>query len=299
MLEEDPKKIIHEQNSIFPLIFELLRKNPRLESIIPLPLQLNLIVDANPIIENLIWLTKERKKENALTRFLEVLQTKTVVAIAPTYLADEIKRKIPVISRERNIPENRLYKAWNEFKKYINFIKHKDLHKLNELCKRDPKDIPYMSLHFEYGYPIYTEDKDIPGMDGIVINAEVISNCRDYTRDANVEYTIKIAGLSGIIITSEIIKSFFLLISKIPKKILGFTAIIIILLLIIKPSREYILSMLEKAKENIPKIIFNFIEAIEPIAQTYTESKNNVEEKKKLLITHFSQTPKHRFDMLN
>jgi len=56
--------------------------------------------------------------------------------------------------------------------------------------------------------------------------------------------------------------------------------------LINKSSREYILSMLGKAKENAPKIISSFVRTIEPIAQTYIESKNNAEEKKKLLATY-------------
>ena len=287
------KKIIQEQNSVFPLIFELLKKYPQLESIISRPLQINLIVDANIIIKELIWLAQKRKKENALTRFLEILQTKTLTASAPIYLDDEIKENIPLISEKENIPEDRMYKVWDEYKKYINFVKHQESKKLNILCKRDPKDIPYISLHFQYDYPIYTEDKDISGMGATVINAEFISNFRDYTRHANVEYTIKIVGMGSVVITSEIIKSFFLLISKIPKKILGFIAVVIILLLINKPSRKYILSMLEQAKENAPKIISSFIKTIEPIAQTYRESKNNAEEKKKLLTTH-SSGPKTR-----
>lgn len=280
------KKIIHEHNSVFPLVFELLKTNPQLESIISPPLQLNLIVDANIIIKDLIWLTQKRKKENALTQFLEILQTKTATAIAPIYLDTEINKKIPVISKKGNIPEDDLREAWYEYRKYINFLKHKDSKKLNELCKRDSKDLPYLSLHFEFGYPIYTEDKHISGMGGTVINAEFISIYRDYTRDANFEYTVTIAGLGSFIITSEIIKSLFLLITKIPKKILGFTAIVIILLLINKSSKEYILSMLGKAKENAPKIISSFVRTIEPIAQTYIESKNNAEEKKKLLATY-------------
>lgn len=281
-------KIIHEQNSVFPLIFEFLKTNPQLESIISRPLQLNLIVDANIIIKELIWVTQKRKKENALTHFLEILQTNTVNAIAPIYLDVEIKRKIPVISEKENIPEDRLYKAWDEYKKYINFLKHKDSDKLNKLCKRDPKDLPYISLNFEYGYPIYTEDKDISGMGGTVINAEFISNVRDYTRDANLEYTIAIAGVGSVVITSEIIKSFFLLISRIPKKFLGFIAVIIILLLIYKPSRKHILSMLEQANENNQQIISIFIKTIDSIVQTYKVSKNNAEEKKKLLTTNSS-----------
>jgi len=44
--------------------------------------------------------------------------------------------------------------------------------------------------------------------------------------------------------------------------------------------------MLGKAKENAPKIISSFVRTIEPIAQTYIESKNNAEEKKKLLATY-------------
>jgi len=297
--EINARKIIHERYSVFPLVLETLKINPQLKSIMSTPFRLNLIVDANIIIRELIWLTQKRKKEEALTRFLEILQTKIVTAVAPVYLADEIEKNIPVISKMKNIPKKRLSMAWSEYKKYITFVEHMDSPELNTRCKRDPKDSPYLALNFEYDYPVYTADKDISGMGGTVINAEFISNYRDYTKDAHSAYTIQIAGMSGIIVTGKIIKSLFLLISKIPKKVLMFALAVIVILLIYKPTREYILSMLEKAKENMPQIIDVLAETMGYAINTYTDNIENAEEKKNLLITHINQLNNSQLDPLN
>ncbi len=172
--EKKEQKIIHERHTFFPLVLDSLERNPQSKSIFSEPFRLYLIVDANIIIKDLIWLTKTRSKENALTQLLEIMQTKIVTAVAPIYLIDEIEEKIPIISKEKKIPKKRLSIAWNEYKKYITFVEHKDSPELYVLCKRDPNDAPYVSLNYEYGYPVYTKDKDISGMGATVIDADFI-----------------------------------------------------------------------------------------------------------------------------
>jgi predicted nucleic acid-binding protein len=293
------QKIIHERHSFFPLVLEYLERNPQFKSIFSEPFQLYLIVDANIIIKDLIWLTRTRTKENALTQLLEILQTKIVTAVAPVYLIDEIEENIPIISKEKKISKKRLSIAWKEYKKYIIFVEHKDSPELHALCKRDPDDAPYVSLNSEYGYPVYTEDKDISGMGATVIDNKFISNYRDYTKDADSAYAIQICGISGVIVTGKIIQSLFSLISKIPEKVLMIALGFIAILLIYKPTREYILSKLEKVGENMPQIIDVLTEAMGYAFDTYKENKDNAEEKKNLLITQINQLENPQLDPLS
>lgn len=258
-LEGKTGKIIHEKNSIFPSVFEWLKNYPQLENVIPKPLTLSLIIDTNIIIGDLLWLIQKRENEKALTCLLEILQTKTVRAYAPKHLAKEISQKIPVVSKEKNISSEKLFKVWNEYKKYITFVPHKKSLNLVKRCERDPKDLSFLALQIEYGYPIYTKDRDISGMGGAVITTEVIAGFRDYTRYANISYTINIAGIGSIFLTGMAIKSLCTFISRIPKKFIGFGLAIFVLLLINKSSREYIFRILRKVKDAAPEVIDAFV----------------------------------------
>jgi hypothetical protein len=72
-----------------------------------------------------------------------------------------------------------------------------------------------------------------------------------------------------------------------------------VILLIYKPTRDYILSKLEKAKENMPQIIDVLAETIGYAINTYTDNIENAEEKKNLLITHINQLNNPQLDPLN
>ena len=67
-----------------------------LSSIAPI-FQLKVIVDANVIIGDLIWLTKHRKKRNARTALQELIEAETVIAHAPTILEVEVKKHLSAL----------------------------------------------------------------------------------------------------------------------------------------------------------------------------------------------------------
>ncbi len=73
----------------------------------------------------------------------------------------------------------------------------------------------------------------------------------------------------------------------------------IAILLIYKPTREYILSKLEKVGENMPQIIDVLTEAMGYAFDTYKENKDSAEEKKNLLITQINQLEKSKLDPPN
>jgi hypothetical protein len=136
-------------------------------------------------------------------------------------------------------------------------------------------------------------------MGATVIDADFISNYRDYTKVAHSAYTLQIAGISGIIVTGKMIQFLFSLISKIPKNVLMIALGVIVILLIYKPTREHILSKLEKAKEDMPQIIDVLAETIGYAINTYTDNIANAEEKKNLLITKINQLENPQLVPLN
>ena len=275
---------ITEKSSVLPLVSQLLESYPQLKGMLSKPLTINLIVDTNVIIGELLWLTQKRKNEDAVTQLLEVLQNKTITAYAPEYLNQEIEEKIPEISQKKNIQQEALFVAWQNYKQYIKFISHKSSEKLNKICSRDPKDAPFMALQLQYGHLIYSKDKDISGMGGQVINAEVIVDLKDYAKHAEIAYSIKVAGIGSFLLTTSVLKMLIQVLAKIPKKFIAIMFVVFILLLINPSSRYYMLNLLEKAKSKIPDLSKAFIDFVAPFIKQH-EYNNKIAETKKEIIT--------------
>lgn len=94
--------------------------NPGLEILTEL-FQLSVILDANVIIAELIWLTKTRDNPKARTALQEVIAADSLVAVAPVWLEDEIQENIPEVSEELGIPEDQLLEAWEKYRELIEF----------------------------------------------------------------------------------------------------------------------------------------------------------------------------------
>jgi predicted nucleic acid-binding protein len=161
-------------------------------------IQLGVIVDANVVISDLLWLSRKRRVPHALTMLQEVLTYKTVIATAPTHLDSEIESKLPVIAAKEGVPTDVLYQHWLEYKKLIQFEVVEE--EPTDPMARDPKDIPYLRLHQKTKLPIYTRDADLAAMGAAVVSGELIVKMRDYTRHANVEFAVKfgLVTISGI-----------------------------------------------------------------------------------------------------
>ena len=80
---------------------DFLQTHPSLQVVLPL-FQISLILDANVIIAELIWLARTRRDPTARTALQEVIAARTVLPFAPRYLDHEVQGKIPEVSRDDN-----------------------------------------------------------------------------------------------------------------------------------------------------------------------------------------------------
>jgi hypothetical protein len=83
--------------------------------------QVNVILDANVVIRELIWLSKKRTNPKARPEVLELIECETVRAHAPTFLNQEIEAKIPVVAKQRKVPEETLRGHWAKYRERIKF----------------------------------------------------------------------------------------------------------------------------------------------------------------------------------
>lgn len=163
--------------------------------------QIDLILDANVILSDLRWLVSKRKSADAKPKLLEVLQAKTVKAFAPSFLHEEIQKNIRVIAEREKLSLDDLDAHWSTYKALISFIDSggpEDGH-------QDPKDVPYLRLQTDINALIYSKDYDIQQMGGRVIDMYFIESLCTYSREAAIEYTLKMGGVTTIRITSGLL----------------------------------------------------------------------------------------------
>lgn len=167
-------------------------------------LQINVILDANTVIAELSWIAYKAKTPEARTGLIEAIEAETVIAHAPTYLLVEMEKKIPEYAAKMKKDPEPLALAWQAFKENIQFTDFG----AEDKAHIDPKDAPYLKHHLSTGFAILTDDKHLERMGAVSIsNVFIATHARDYSRNAAIEYHIKIMGLGSMMVTEKMITS--------------------------------------------------------------------------------------------
>ncbi|MFZ3003416.1 MAG: hypothetical protein WA071_24080 [Undibacterium umbellatum] len=214
--------------------------------------QLSLIIDANIMIGDILWLVCKRKNPEARSTLMEVLSAKTVLAIAPTFLKEEMQVNLPKIAREKNISIDQMQAHWEEYQAHITFI---DAGGPDDSFE-DPKDAPYMKLQRQSGHLIFSKDSDISRMGGNVATKELVVNLRMYSRHASIEYTLKIGSAGSLHIAFSVFAALYRLARNIisgskdiPKWILVFAIVSLICVMLHTATRESLLRIVRSLPE--------------------------------------------------
>lgn len=242
--------------------------------------QFPIIVDSCVILSDLIWLTKHRKKIKARTSLQESVHAGTLILYAPNELEKEVNNKLQRISKDEGISLQDLNKAWNDYKKLIQFSKVETSTQVEIKNAQDPKDLPFKKLQIITGYPIYTNDSDIDAMGGKVIQREAIDQSRNYSRSAAVEFSLKYLGLFSIASVFVLIKFIWVstistmnIIKQAPGWLKFGGLMILILFLINKNSNQHIRSASKKGVSRIKNIGFIFLDFIAPFIDKFNKSQ--------------------------
>lgn len=144
-------------------------------------LELTLIIDTNMVISDAMAYVKRNK-----SFLLELSKSHFLTLLAPTWLKEELEKKIPEISRKYQLDENTFRLTVSMFLEKIRLIDLTDNNAyqlaFSKVGNRDVKDVPYVSLFLTVkSHGILTKDKDIkeipnvkvwerPGIAGRVIS---------------------------------------------------------------------------------------------------------------------------------
>ncbi len=251
--------------------------------------QMDIILDTNVIISDLLWLAKKRKNPDAKPRLLNILVCGTLKAYAPAFLLEELDKNLPRLSQEHEIPLETLNAYWEEYRPYIELVEIEKPTEEEIAQAQDPKDLPYIKVQQKIGAKIYTEDTDISAMNGDVTNKAVIISLHQYSQHATVEYSIKLAGVSSVVVTQGMITGVVELVKmlskqgqKLPPWALGIVALMIILAVAHPKSRAAIMLWIKKFPTE------RFLEACRALMElsiTLTDKHYEAQEKARNALT--------------
>jgi predicted nucleic acid-binding protein len=246
--------------------------------------QATVILDANVVIADLIWLCGRRKKSDARSTLLELLECATVKAYAPTFLAVEVENHFPQLQKEQGIDPAHARQEWNRFVPRITFI---DVGgpDASYAGVTDPKDVPYALLQKRLPVPIVSEDPHLAKMGASVIRIQIFSPLRSYSRQRAVEYQIKVAGIGAVFaaglaakLTVDGARAATRVIASIPKPVLAIGAVGLIAALVHPPSRKWIFERLEKAADLAGAAAGGIYELLQPVLEEHSTAKQSADD---------------------
>ncbi len=234
------------------------------------------VIDANFIIRDILWLARKRKNTEFRTELFEVLLAGTIVAYAPTYLEVEMHVNLPRLAREHNVPIDDLDAHWQTYKKLIKFIDAGGADNQYE----DPKDAPYLKLQAELGLFILSKDSDITRMGGQVADASLVARLRTYSRHVVVEYTLKAGGAGTLMVSFATLAAIRRLIvsaisqaKKLPKWVWLVPAALAIAALLHPPARQYVFTFIKSFSKKSKAAGTKLLAKLEEIILAHEEAQ--------------------------
>lgn len=120
-----------------------------------------IVVDANPLLSALLG-GKARS----------VLLSGKFEFITSEYTTWEVKKYIPLVSERTGVNEEELLFVLNHFPiQAFQPKEYDDKRKAAEelIVKRDPKDVDILALALKFNAPLWSEDKDFEGIEGLIL----------------------------------------------------------------------------------------------------------------------------------
>ena len=257
----------------------LLEKHPEFQDLLDL-FQVSVVIDANIVLSELIWLTRHRKNPDARTRLKEVLVNETIVAIAPEHLEIEVMRHLPRIAAEQEVDLGALRLEWAAYRKLIQFERNPEIPAELKRESIDHDDLPYSILASTNGFLVLTRDKHLKHM-AAVMPISVVGYIQDYSRRAAVELTFVTAqtvmtgiGIATIAAVARLIAASVRGFRRMPDWIQFVLVGVIIATLLHPSSREFFATKFRSVGGRSQDILAEVLPALESFMDASIEAAN-------------------------
>lgn len=169
----------------------------------------SLVIDSNIVLGELFWLVAKRKKPEARTDLMELIEAETLDVYVPPKLLEEVEEKIPLIAEEKGLDLARIRAEWLEYRKKLK-VSDPDKNEVDVLRQGvDPDDADFVALEKTIlASGTFSKDSHIAMMGGNTISIECITHLRNYSRATAVELTIKVNGITLCFLGAGAIQAF-------------------------------------------------------------------------------------------
>jgi predicted nucleic acid-binding protein len=153
------------------------------------------VVDANILIRELLWMATARENETAKPALLECLEAKTIVAHVTPRIVEEVERTMKDLAANRGLPDKVWKLHWSAYLSMLIVVEPDSSVTSKYETDRDPTDAPTLALAETHGIDgIMSSDADIKAMGGNVLPLSFKLEARDYSRKAAIQVSLKIGG---------------------------------------------------------------------------------------------------------
>jgi predicted nucleic acid-binding protein len=157
--------------------------------------QFNVVVDANILISEVLWLIKKRRDPAAKSSLQESIVAETIIAYVTSRVISEVEQHLARISDERGIPMAVWTAEWSNYQRLLNIKDPDSAIVAKYSIGQDPDDAPTLALAETISAcGILSRDSDIEAMGGRVLPIAFIIEARDYSRNATVYVSLQIGG---------------------------------------------------------------------------------------------------------
>ena len=225
--------------------------------------QFIVVVDANIILGDLIWLVSKRKKPDAVTELMECIMAGTIVAYIARSVLAEVDEHITTIAADKKLSEDTLRQEWKKYRKLVKVRTPPKTMVESFKDSQDPDDASTIVLQKKLRADgILSKDTDLVAMGGLVIEMDFTKQARDYSRKTAVSATIKlmlfgvpvVIGYGAFNILVQAIRGIFITWKKLPLTVKLFILVALVVIASDKRARTVVMGRIRELKRCLDAI---------------------------------------------
>ena len=242
--------------------------------------QFDVVVDANIILGDLIWLVSKRKRPDAVTELMECINAKTIVAYITRSVLAEVDEHITTIAADKKLSEDVLRQEWKKYRKLLKVRTPRPALVQRYKDGQDPDDAPTIALaQMIKAVGILSKDTDLVAMGGLVIEIDFTKQARDYSRKTAVSATIKftlfsfsvVIGHGAFNILAQATRGIFITWKKLPSTVKLFILLALVVVAFDKRAQTVVMGWIRALKRCLdaitPDIVNILLTLVEEIAE--------------------------------
>jgi hypothetical protein len=160
-----------------PQFIAFIEAMPILAELVPHPLQVPLVADANRIQAELRWRLRKRRHPSDRSAIHEAIEAGVAVFMALEYVKQEIEKYYEMIAADTRTTVAEVQREWTQFQRYMGFYAPQECPSPSKTYA-DIKDLPYVATWREVdAQAVYTKEPHLVAMGVRLSLCSLIRSC--------------------------------------------------------------------------------------------------------------------------